>query len=131
MEDRYQALMKVVKSHSLLQLGLSTFRRTSSIAPPATPFTVSPGGGGIQVPQQIYEVQTFNFWMMTEEEFAVTPSSIRFLAESGLDFNFLFSKGIRYSPKGTDKPPPTERQKKGHPNRKKGERDAADEKEVI
>ena len=78
MEDRYQSITNVVRTHSLLQFGLSIFRRTFKSAPPTVGSTTS-----ATVPEACtYDVQTFNFWLLANEEFTVTPSSLRFLGNA-------------------------------------------------
>lgn len=44
------------------------------------------------------EVKTFSFLLLRQDIFEVTPESLTFLAVNGMDFNKLFSKGIRFTP---------------------------------
>ncbi|KAL6051456.1 CAF1-domain-containing protein [Balamuthia mandrillaris] len=100
LEDRYQAISKVVQSHSLLQLGVSIFKRTSALS--ASTSSLASASSMLQkaAVSPSYEVQTFNFWLHGEGEFTVTAASMAFLAESGIDLNYLFSKGIPFAPVG-------------------------------
>jgi len=87
MEDRYQSITNVVRTHSLLQFGLSIFRRTFKSAPSTVGITTS-----ATVPEACtYDVQTFNFWLLANEEFTVTPSSLRFLGNACANHYFAWS----------------------------------------
>lgn len=74
-ETRYIGLRTQVQNHGLLQVGLSIWT------------TVSKGR---------YFVTSYCIPVLPEEDFLVTPCSMQFLAEAGIDLSQLFLDGVRY-----------------------------------
>eukprot|EP01112_Ceratiomyxa_fruticulosa_P015679 TRINITY_DN4641_c0_g2_i1.p1 TRINITY_DN4641_c0_g2~~TRINITY_DN4641_c0_g2_i1.p1 ORF type:complete len:461 (-),score=78.99 TRINITY_DN4641_c0_g2_i1:42-1424(-) len=87
-EDRYLGLVNVARKQALLELGLSVFSYSEK-----------------QENQKCVtmEVKTFTFLLLRQDIFEVTPESLTFLAQNGMDFNKLFSKGIRFTPPSVER----------------------------
>ena len=49
-----------------------------------------------------FQVQTFNIWILCNENFTVDPVSVQFLIEHGFDFNKQYATGLPYY-RGNDK----------------------------
>eukprot|EP01132_Coremiostelium_polycephalum_P007431 gene7431-9133_t len=47
----------------------------------------------------LYTVKIYNFLMLNQSDFQVSPNSMSFLAEHGFDFNQLFFEGIKFHSK--------------------------------
>ncbi|KAL2912749.1 hypothetical protein HK105_207741 [Polyrhizophydium stewartii] len=85
-EDRYRALVDVVRSHALVAFGLAVFEKPDPRTRPTH-----------------YAVHSFQFSMLCRKEHKVSPSSMSFLIEHGFDFNAQIRHGIPYTP-GNDVP---------------------------
>ncbi|KAI9240327.1 MAG: ribonuclease CAF1 [Podila humilis] len=92
MQERYQNLSNLAKSHALVAFGLSIFILDSSSAPEKAQDGDSP-----QNPENAYKVHNFNFSMLFEKDYMVSPRSMLFLAENGLDLNQWILEGIPYT----------------------------------
>ncbi|KAI8579356.1 hypothetical protein K450DRAFT_242861 [Umbelopsis ramanniana AG] len=79
-EDRYQNMAKVVKSHALNAIGLTAFKRTSEAEKPS-----------------VYRVDNFNLLLSLQASYTVSAQSLRFLADSGFDFNKQIRLGLPYT----------------------------------
>ncbi|KAG2174926.1 hypothetical protein INT43_005988 [Umbelopsis isabellina] len=79
-EERYQNLVKVVKSHALSAIGLTAFKKTHSDASSST-----------------WRVDNFNILLSLQASYTVSHQSLRFLADSGFDFNKQIRKGLPYT----------------------------------
>ncbi|KAG0046127.1 Target of EGR1, member 1 (Nuclear) [Gryganskiella cystojenkinii] len=91
-QERYQHLCALAKSHAMVAFGLSIFIRVESQEGKEA------GGEGTADPQRsAFQVHNFNFSMLSENDYMVSPSSMVFLAENGLDLNQWVLEGIPYS----------------------------------
>lgn len=79
LDHRYLAMRDIVRSHSLLSLGITTITKTDV-------------GNG--VPE--YHFDNFEILLKNDERFTVDPRNMQFLAQNGFDFNRLFSVGLPY-----------------------------------
>ncbi|KAF7730809.1 Target of EGR1, member 1 (Nuclear) [Apophysomyces ossiformis] len=75
MEDRYEALAAVVRTHAILSFGMTTIEKTN---------------------EKHYVAHNFEFLASNQNPFQVNPSNMKFLAENGLDLNRHFSVGLPY-----------------------------------
>ncbi|XP_048585700.1 target of EGR1 protein 1 isoform X2 [Nematostella vectensis] len=122
-EDRFKFMADVVKSRSILTLGISCFieqevgimtqfpdnccnspRETddndnSSNSPRETDDNDS---ASLHNEKRQYKAKTFNLSVLCSEDFVVEPGSLQFLVQHGFDFNKQYSKGIPYT-RGNDK----------------------------
>ncbi|KAF9314779.1 Target of EGR1, member 1 (Nuclear) [Podila horticola] len=85
MQERYQNLSNLAKSHALVAFGLSIFI-LDKVQDSDTPN-----------PEKSYKVHNFNFSMLFEKDYMVSPRSMLFLAENGLDLNQWILEGIPYT----------------------------------
>ncbi|EDO45139.1 predicted protein [Nematostella vectensis] len=85
-EDRFKFMADVVKSRSILTLGISCFIEQEV-------------GIMTQFPDNS---KTFNLSVLCSEDFVVEPGSLQFLVQHGFDFNKQYSKGMPYT-RGNDK----------------------------
>ncbi|KAF9413649.1 Target of EGR1, member 1 (Nuclear) [Podila epigama] len=85
-EERYRNLCNLAKSHALVAFGLSIF-------------ILDETRSGIEhgSPERAYKVHNFNFSMLAEKDYMVSPRSMLFLAENGLDLNQWILEGIPYT----------------------------------
>ncbi|KAI9006560.1 ribonuclease CAF1 [Phycomyces nitens] len=79
MEQRYDALAVVVKTHAIVSFGMTTLQQLPSESNMA-----------------VYGAQNFEFLTSNQNTFQVDPGNLKFLAENGLDFNRHFSIGLPY-----------------------------------
>ncbi|KAI1306276.1 Target of EGR1, member 1 (Nuclear) [Mortierella claussenii] len=94
-QERYQHLCALARSHALVAFGLSIFIKTNAVAGPA-----SDAGRTEEENSHLkrhYKVHNFNFSMLSEVDYAVSPRSMIFLAENGLDLNQWIIEGIPYT----------------------------------
>ncbi|KAF9914246.1 Target of EGR1, member 1 (Nuclear) [Lobosporangium transversale] len=99
-QERYQHLCALAKSHALVAVGLSIFVQAKATQPSTTEGTVeiaTDAGIGSPDLECRYHVHNFNFSMLSESDYAVSPKSMLFLAESGLDLNQWIIEGIPYT----------------------------------
>lgn len=83
-DERYKAMCKAAQSRAILSLGVSCFSLTTNKSP--------------SHPKNLhFTVQTFNIFVLCNEDFVVEPGSLKFLTEHGFDFNKQYSKGIPYT----------------------------------
>lgn len=103
---RYDSLREHVSQYALLQIGLSCFKShpvskdydASSTC--SSPIKTS----RISIPQpecsnnleQGYHTTTYTLNLMRQEDFIVSPSSLSFLASSGINFDSIFRDGIPF-----------------------------------
>ncbi|KAF9302365.1 Target of EGR1, member 1 (Nuclear) [Mortierella antarctica] len=85
MQERYHNLSNLAKSHALVAFGLSIFILDKA------------QGSDTPNPDQAYKVHNFNFSMLFEKDYMVSPRSMLFLAENGLDLNQWILEGIPYT----------------------------------
>ncbi|KAF9131075.1 Target of EGR1, member 1 (Nuclear) [Mortierella sp. 14UC] len=110
-QERYQHLCALAKGHALVAFGLSLFVKTEP-ASLSSAFTdgqnedssVDMDNGGTKGKrrrcsgfERAYKVHNFNFSMLIERDYMVSPNSMLFLAENGLDLNQWIMEGIPYS----------------------------------
>lgn len=91
---RYTAWRAAVLAHGLLQLGICCY----------LPPTVDGAGEGD------WKAVAYCFVLLPEDDFRVSPNSVKFLAEAGMDFSRLFASAIRFrtrSAAATDRRPKT------------------------
>ncbi|KAF9157573.1 Target of EGR1, member 1 (Nuclear) [Actinomortierella ambigua] len=119
-QERYENLCSIAKSHALIAFGLSIFtkkpRQRQSQQHPIVDCHQSAGvadqkgkdtdhghnsdedlilHGGCGW-ERAFVVHNFNFSMLKNHDFSVTPNSMRFLAETGVDLNQWAKEGILY-----------------------------------
>ncbi|KAG0296409.1 Target of EGR1, member 1 (Nuclear) [Dissophora globulifera] len=92
-QDRYQHLCGLARSHALVAFGLSIFIKDQS----SSSASHTDRTDGTSSLQHVYNVHNFNFSMLSETDYAVSPRSMIFLAENGLDLNQWIMEGIPYS----------------------------------
>ncbi|KAG0032724.1 Target of EGR1, member 1 (Nuclear) [Podila clonocystis] len=85
MQERYQNLSNLAKSHALVAFGLSVFILDKA------------QGSDTSNPEKAFKVHNFNFSMLFEKDYMVSPRSMLFLAENGLDLNQWILEGIPYT----------------------------------
>ena len=85
MQMRYAALRSAIKSHGLLQLGLSIWRRVDRETTGAKAFETAR-----------YKVATYCIPLLPSDVFSVTPDSLIFLANAGIDLSRLCQEGVRF-----------------------------------
>jgi hypothetical protein len=85
MEVRYTAMRSAVQSHGLLQLGLSIWRRIDRET-----------AGSAAYDTARYFVTSYCIPVLPSEDFSVTPNSLQFLAEAGIDLSQLCRDGVRF-----------------------------------
>ena len=78
-EDRYKTMVEETSRRALLQMGVSCFLPTDDR-------------------NEQYQPITFCFDLYRTTDFVVSPDSLRFLAEAGLDLNAVFMQGVPYQP---------------------------------
>ncbi|KAJ1930703.1 hypothetical protein IWQ60_000101 [Tieghemiomyces parasiticus] len=88
MEERYEAYRNIIQNHSVLSMGLSTFRRS----------TLPLGPGGTATLGVHYLVQTFTITMFRADTFMVDAGTLQFLLNHGTDLNDTFRHGIMFNP---------------------------------
>ena len=86
MPMRYNVLRSAIKSHGLLQLGLSIWRRIDSETTGAKAFETAR-----------YIVSTYCIPLLPNDVFSVTPDSLIFLANAGIDLSRLCQEGVRFT----------------------------------
>ncbi|KAG0231052.1 Target of EGR1, member 1 (Nuclear) [Actinomortierella wolfii] len=114
LQERYENLCSLAKSHALIAFGLSIFIKrtphtTASIHKDKrseNPSNADNGSGhavdedliahGDRGRERAFIVHNFNFSMLKNHDFNVTPNSMRFLAETGVDLNQWVKEGIPY-----------------------------------
>ncbi|KAK3825277.1 MAG: ribonuclease CAF1 [Benniella sp.] len=84
-QERYHNLCKLAKTHALIAFGLSIFINGTVKADES------------RDREHSYTVHNFNFSMLNETDYSVSPKSMIFLAENGLDLNQWILEGIPYT----------------------------------
>ncbi|KAF9550733.1 Target of EGR1, member 1 (Nuclear) [Mortierella hygrophila] len=109
-QERYQHLCALAKGHALVAFGLSLFIKTE----PSSKTGQDKGGYDVDMEdagqqqgkgkkrrsnefERAYRVHNFNFSMLVERDYMVSPNSMLFLAENGLDLNQWIMEGIPYT----------------------------------
>lgn len=80
-DERYTALCKIAKTRSIISCGLSCFEQMKS---------------NEDSNQRTHKVQTFNLFLLCDDEYTVESQSLQFLVKHGFDFNKQYSLGIPY-----------------------------------
>ncbi|KAF9111196.1 Target of EGR1, member 1 (Nuclear) [Mortierella sp. AM989] len=100
-QERYQHLCDLARSHALVAFGLSIFIKTApvkanveGVADAASTASTADTQSDLE---RNFQVHNFNFSMLSETDYAVSPKSMIFLAESGLDLNQWILEGIPYT----------------------------------
>ncbi|KAG4090095.1 ribonuclease CAF1 [Neocallimastix lanati (nom. inval.)] len=84
LEDRYKALKNVVSNYALVAFGLSLFQKSPKSK---------------EEPNCIqFQNHSFNFLMLSQQDYMQSSKSMKFLIENGFDFNTQALKGIPYFP---------------------------------
>ncbi|KAG0208446.1 Target of EGR1, member 1 (Nuclear) [Mortierella sp. GBA30] len=98
-QDRYQHLCELARSHALVAFGLSIFIRTEQKGKKDNKDTNVQMGGPVEASEneRAFRVHNFNFSMLIERDYMVSPRSMLFLAENGLDLNQWIMEGIPYT----------------------------------
>lgn len=86
---RYKALRDEVLQYSLLQLGFSFFIDSENNAR-AQPSGTSPAQ------LKTYKTVTYTLNLARQEDYVVSPDSMKFLVKSGVDLNSIFCDGIPF-----------------------------------
>lgn len=81
MDERYRNMCDVAKTRSIIALGLSCFQYL--------PINIGAQNNN-------FLSQTFNFLLLSSQEYTVDPSSLKFLVDHGFDFNAQYSLGLQY-----------------------------------
>ncbi|GJJ70732.1 target of EGR1 protein 1 [Entomortierella parvispora] len=89
-QERYQHLCGLAKSHAMVAFGLSIFIRVE-------PSSAQGQSEDTDSRKRAYKIHNFNFSMLSENDYMVSPNSMVFLAENGLDLNQWVLEGIPYS----------------------------------
>ncbi|KAF9203747.1 Target of EGR1, member 1 (Nuclear) [Haplosporangium sp. Z 27] len=98
-QERYQHLCDLARSHALVAFGLSIFIKTDPVTSgsdegAAASTNATDTSSDLE---RAYRVHNFNFSMLSETDYAVSPRSMLFLAENGLDLNQWVLEGIPYT----------------------------------
>ncbi|CAO3573058.1 unnamed protein product [Mortierella alpina] len=98
-QERYQHLCELAKSHALVAFGLAIFIRTEPVAKKGQDSDMDME---VKPPQpseneRAFRVHNFNFSLLVEKDYMVSPKSMLFLAENGLDLNQWILEGIPYT----------------------------------
>ncbi|KAI7823376.1 ribonuclease CAF1 [Gamsiella multidivaricata] len=96
-QERYQHMCALAKSHALVAFGLSIFIKTEPASESKSMDGTAATGGEVNDRERGYKVHNFNFSMLSETDYAVSPRSMIFLAENGLDLNQWIMEGIPYT----------------------------------
>ncbi|KAI8358098.1 ribonuclease CAF1 [Mortierella sp. GBAus27b] len=99
-QERYQTLCEVAKSHALIAFGLSIFIDNTSSQSGSTSTKDTDGAAKRDNSHDLernFSVHNFNFSMLSEKDYTVSPNSMVFLAENGLDLNQWVLEGIPYT----------------------------------
>lgn len=92
-DDRYLSICDVAKTRSVISLGLSCFKLQHG----------SDCGDKSQE-TRTFLVQTFNVFVLCNENYVVEPLALQFLVSHGFDFNRQYAHGLPYS-RGNDPVP--------------------------
>lgn len=82
-DDRFINICEVAKTRSIISLGLSCFKLSST--------ENSESSKNLN-----FSVQTFNLMALCSEDYVVEPSALQFLVTHGFDFHKQYSQGIPY-----------------------------------
>ncbi|KAF8937265.1 ribonuclease CAF1 [Dissophora ornata] len=99
-QERYQHLCELARSHALVAFGLSIFIKTEPSRSNAESRTAADNAtehAAASDLERSYRVHNFNFSMLSETDYSVSPKSMLFLAENGLDLNQWIMEGIPYT----------------------------------
>ncbi|KAG0372736.1 Target of EGR1, member 1 (Nuclear) [Mortierella sp. AD032] len=114
-QERYQHLCALAKGHALVAFGLSLFVKTEPASSPLKATNGQDDEGADDDDkdtnkgankgkrrrsnefERAYKVHNFNFSMLIERDYMVSPNSMLFLAENGLDLNQWILEGIPYT----------------------------------
>ncbi|KAG9321376.1 hypothetical protein KVV02_002108 [Mortierella alpina] len=98
-QERYQHLCELAKTHALVAFGLAIFIRTEPVAKKDKDSDMDMEGKPPQSSEneRAFRVHNFNFSMLVENDYMVSPKSMLFLAENGLDLNQWIMEGIPYT----------------------------------
>ena len=89
-DDRYLSICEVAKTRSIISLGLSCFKLQTASDPDSQSANTTP-----------FLVQTFNIFVLCNENYVVEPLALQFLVNHGFDFNRQYAHGLLYS-RGND-----------------------------
>jgi target of EGR1 protein 1 len=97
-------MAKVVKSHALSAIGLTAFKKTSEVEKPSV-YRVD--NFNLLLSLQVgwfdaigifcCESDMLNFYVSRQASYTVSAQSLRFLADSGFDFNKQIRLGLPYT----------------------------------
>ncbi|KAF9948436.1 Target of EGR1, member 1 (Nuclear) [Mortierella alpina] len=98
-QERYQHLCELAKSHALVAFGLAIFIRVEPVAEKHNDSDMDMEGRSPHTSEneRAFKVHNFNFSMLVEKDYMVSPKSMLFLAENGLDLNQWIMEGIPYT----------------------------------
>ncbi|KAG0003466.1 Target of EGR1, member 1 (Nuclear) [Modicella reniformis] len=97
-QERYHNLCELAKSHALIAFGLSIFIKSVPSGSSLTSTKDTEGAAKVDEDlERSYLVHNFNFSMLSENDYTVSPNSMIFLAENGLDLNQWILEGIPYT----------------------------------
>eukprot|EP00871_Galdieria_phlegrea_P003825 jgi/Galph1/4443/GphlegSOOS_G3031.1 len=100
LEEKYEGLKQVISNRALFSVGLSVFgAKDASTAQNVLQHlrtNETSTDSETQIPKEFY-VQTFDFLLLPNDDFVISPSSGSFLVQHGFDFARMFLDGIRYT----------------------------------
>ena len=107
-EERYQAFMEVIKTRSILSIGISTFEHvkcveTDGTEPPCdvkatlSDEWVQESEEQLESIEWSYSVKSYNILVRCDEEYELEEDAETFLKNHGFDFDRQRSHGVRYS----------------------------------
>jgi hypothetical protein len=85
LEERYKVLRNVATDYSLVSLGLSIFEKDNELS---------------SIEKSEYCISNFNLLLNRRDDYRVTPRSLSFLIENGLEIKDQLLRGIPYVPCG-------------------------------
>ena len=86
LEERYKVLRSVATDYSLVSLGLSIFEKDDELS---------------DANKSEYCVSNFNLLLNCRDDYKVTPKSLSFLIENGLEIKDQLIRGVPYVPYGS------------------------------
>jgi len=92
-DDRYLSVCEVAKTRSIISLGLSCFKLQHAS-----------DCDGQSEETKTFLVQTYNIFVLCDQNYVVEPLAVQFLVSHGFDFNRQYAHGLPYS-RGNDPVP--------------------------
>lgn len=105
-EERYQSFMEVIKTRSILSIGLSTFEHVKCIESAGDQACdvvtqndqwLGDSEEPVESVEWSYSVKSFDILVRCEESYELEEDAEKFLRNHGFDFDRQRSHGVRYS----------------------------------